>query len=145
MFNWIKKIIARKRNGEYLLKEVERSLEDILTVYALPDSNIFTGVRKYLQSMYDRKDENAIKDIAKLKMDLIQELNDVIDVIKISYSTDYEKYKKKSIEFVTRVKIDVIKIFETTNETTKINYSGNDATFLASLTKFRKMLNDRHK
>ena len=142
MFKWIKKIYIKRKNGEFLVKEVERSLENILSEFSYPDSDIFIGVRKYLQNMYDNK--STPEEIANMKMNLIQKLNDVHDIVKISFTPDYEKYKIKADKVIEDVKLKVIDIFNTTNEHTQILAVPYEATLLTSLERFRSLLAKRH-
>lgn len=142
MIKWIKKIYIKRKNGEFLLKEVERSLENILSEFSYPDSDIFIGVRKYLQNMYDSK--TTPEEIANMKMNLIQKLNDVYDIVKISFTPDYEKYKIKANKLIEDVKLNVIEVFSTTNEFTQILAIPYEASFLTSLERFRSLLAKRH-
>ena len=144
MFVWLKRNLARKRNGERLYKEVEKAIENILNEYSLPDSDIFMGVKKYLVSLYNDKKEEAYIDVAKFKLEIIQKLDDIQDIIKISFVPEYQAYRKKAYELLANVKIDIIKIFESTNENTKIYANPFDANFIVSLTRFKALLSKRH-
>ena len=139
MLEWIKKIYIKRRNGERLVNEVKGVLENLLSDFGYSRRDLILGVKEHLQDKYKRKD--SVESISKMKMDLIQRINDVIDATRISFSPEYEKYKTRAIDIATYIKLEIIRVFEETNENTCQNIE--NGSFKTQIDLFRNMIDKR--